>query len=53
MNETFRGNCGRSFWMRKALVMTPLAFELWRKKRKVEVQGDGEETGGCLTHEVL
>ena len=51
MNETFRGNYGRSFWMRRALVMTPLAFELWRKR--VEVPGDGEATGGCLTHEVL
>ena len=51
MNETFRGNCGKSFWTRRVLVTTPLAFELWRKR--MEVLGDGEATGGCLTHEVL
>jgi len=52
MNETFRGNCGRFFSKRRVLEMTLLAFELWRKRR-VEAPGDGEATGGCLTHEVL
>ena len=33
--------------------MTPLAFELWRKRRMVEAPDDGEATGGCLTHVVL
>ena len=53
MNETSRGNCGRSFWMRRALAMPLLAFELWRKRWRVEALGDGEAIGGCLTHEVL
>jgi len=39
--------------MRRALVMTLLAFELWRKRWRVEALGDGEAIGGCLTHEVL